>query len=308
MAFPTSPVNGQTAIINNVYYSYVSATNTWTRLVGVIPTLSNLTVSGAATVGSLITQGNILPSANIAYDIGSTTQRFRSLYLSGNTIDLAGATIKTDTTTGAIALIAQPTLANPNPTGIIISPSGTLTTVATVAGTLTASAFSSASNTAVSSNNTSFANLTVSTTANVANLIVTNGVFWANGVNAIVSSGSSGGSSGGTITMNQPSTLIVPFTGNARYYPTRTVNLNTVYANLGATPTGGNLGFTILKNGSNIGYGFTITTSSAVMTPVDISSSAVSLTTSDYLTINLTGNIAPPTLVASDLSVKITYS
>ena len=304
MAFPTSPVNGQTAIINNVYYSYVSATNTWTRLVGVIPTLSNLTVSGAATVGSLITQGNILPSANIAYDIGSTTQRFRSLYLSGNTIDLAGATIKTDTTTGAIALIAQPTLANPNPTGIIISPSGTLTTVATVAGTLTASAFSSASNTAVSSNNTSFANLTVSTTANVANLIVTNGVFWANGVNAIVSSGSSGG----TITMNQPSTLIVPFTGNARYYPTRTVNLNTVYANLGATPTGGNLGFTILKNGSNIGYGFTITTSSAVMTPVDISSSAVSLTTSDYLTINLTGNIAPPTLVASDLSVKITYS
>jgi hypothetical protein len=303
MAFPTSPVNGQTAIINNVYYSYVSATNTWTRLVGVIPTLSNLTVSGAATVGSLITQGNILPSANIAYDIGSTTQRFRSLYLSGNTIDLAGATIKTDTTTGAIALIAQPTLANPNPTGIVISPSGTLTTVATVAGTLTASAFSSASNTAVSSNNTSFANLTVSTTANVANLIVTNGVFWANGVSAIVS-----GTSGGTITMNQPSTLIVPFTGNARYYPTRTVSLKTVYANLGATPTGGNLGFTILKNGSNIGYGFTITTSSAVMTPVDISSSAVSLTTSDYLTINLTGNIAPPTLVASDLSVKITYS
>jgi len=182
MAFPTSPTDGQTAIINNVYYSYVSATNTWTRLVGVIPTLSNLTVSGAATVGNLTT---------------------------------------------------------------------------------------------------------------------TSGVFWANGTSLLPQ---------GTITMNQPSTLIVPFTGNARFYPTKTVNLKTVYANLGSAPTGANLGFTILKNGSNIGYGFTITTSSAVMTPVDISSSNVSLTTSDYLTINLTGNIAPQTLVASDLSVKITYS
>ena len=68
------------------------------------------------------------------------------------------------------------------------------------------------------------------------------------------------------------------------------------------------LGFTILKNNANIGIGFTISTSSAVMTPANITANAVSLTTSDYLSINLTGNTSAPYIVANDLSVKITYN
>jgi len=50
-----------------------------------------LVVTGTTTVG-----GHILPNANIAYDLGSPTNRFRDLYLSGNTIDLAGGTISFD--------------------------------------------------------------------------------------------------------------------------------------------------------------------------------------------------------------------
>ena len=38
-------------------------------------------------------KGNIIPDANIAYDLGSTSNRFRDLYLSGTSIDLGGTTI-----------------------------------------------------------------------------------------------------------------------------------------------------------------------------------------------------------------------
>jgi hypothetical protein len=38
-------------------------------------------------------KGNIVPDANEAYDLGSTTNRFRDLYLSGSTIDLGGTTL-----------------------------------------------------------------------------------------------------------------------------------------------------------------------------------------------------------------------
>jgi len=49
---------------------------------------------------------NLLPSANTTYDLGSSTKRWRDLYLSGNTIDLAGATISSDGT-GTISISAS---------------------------------------------------------------------------------------------------------------------------------------------------------------------------------------------------------
>lgn len=44
--------------------------------------------------GTITVHGDIVPSANVTYDLGSPTRRFRTLYLDGNTIDLGGATIK----------------------------------------------------------------------------------------------------------------------------------------------------------------------------------------------------------------------
>jgi hypothetical protein len=43
-------------------------------------------------------RGNILPDANITYDLGSPTQRWRDLYLSNSTIDLNGVRISSDGT------------------------------------------------------------------------------------------------------------------------------------------------------------------------------------------------------------------
>jgi hypothetical protein len=54
--------------------------------------------------GNLLLGGHLLPSWNVSYDLGSTNQRFRDLYLSGSTIDLSGALIKYDPITQGIRL------------------------------------------------------------------------------------------------------------------------------------------------------------------------------------------------------------
>ena len=49
---------------------------------------------------------NILPTTTETYDIGSTSLRWRDLYLSGNTIDIGGSTISSDGT-GTINISAN---------------------------------------------------------------------------------------------------------------------------------------------------------------------------------------------------------
>lgn len=41
-------------------------------------------------------KGNIIPDTNVAYDIGSSTKRFKDLYLSGNTIHLGSSQLSVD--------------------------------------------------------------------------------------------------------------------------------------------------------------------------------------------------------------------
>ena len=78
--------------------------------------------------------GNLLPTTSRAFDLGSRTQKFRSLFLSGNTIDLDGTVIKADETSGSISFAARPTDANPDPIAIVVSPIGGFVPVQTTAG------------------------------------------------------------------------------------------------------------------------------------------------------------------------------
>ena len=48
--------------------------------------------------GILAVSGSIIPGTNEAYDLGSSTHRWRDLYLSGSTIDLGGTKISRDST------------------------------------------------------------------------------------------------------------------------------------------------------------------------------------------------------------------
>lgn len=58
---------------------------------------SNLTLTGPVNV-----TGNFLPSSNLVYDLGSSNLRWRDIYLSGNTIDLGGTKISTDTSNNVV--------------------------------------------------------------------------------------------------------------------------------------------------------------------------------------------------------------
>ncbi|NCX93786.1 MAG: hypothetical protein EBX40_03820, partial [Gammaproteobacteria bacterium] len=46
--------------------------------------------------GSREVTGSIIPSTDVAYDLGSSSKRFRDIFLSGNTIDLGGVTLSNE--------------------------------------------------------------------------------------------------------------------------------------------------------------------------------------------------------------------
>jgi hypothetical protein len=96
MAFPTSPSNNQTAVVNGITYIYNSSASTWTRQANGAATLGSLTlasslvasgatitgatstgtltVSGVSNTGSIVaagnvTAGNVVVAGNI-YTIG----------------------------------------------------------------------------------------------------------------------------------------------------------------------------------------------------------------------------------------------
>lgn len=103
-----------------------------------------------------------------------------------------------------------------------------------------------------------------------------------------------------TINMTMAGTVTPPVTGSARYYPTRTISLTAVNANLGVAPSG-DFKFIVKKNGNQITNNiFTITAQNPLMTVVYIS--GVTLTVVDYLTIDILTGAS-----GNDLSVKISY-
>jgi hypothetical protein len=76
-----------------------------------------LTVTGTG----LVVAGDIIPSANVAYDLGNATNQFKDLYLSGNTIYIGTSTI-TANTTGV-------TINTPNAAPVALKPSGANTQI-----------------------------------------------------------------------------------------------------------------------------------------------------------------------------------
>jgi hypothetical protein len=64
---------------------------------GYVDSVANQSIYGNGNVLSYLTQfdGNIVPSANVTYSLGNVTNRWKDLYLSGNTIFLGDTTITT---------------------------------------------------------------------------------------------------------------------------------------------------------------------------------------------------------------------
>ena len=154
--------------------------------VGANLTTANVSLYGiksSAASGNITITGNLVPSANITYDLGTTSQRFKTLFLSGNTIDLGGALITTDQSTGAVAIVPIPTATTPNPTGIVISPAGAITTITSVNGVISAANIGNAANAVTASSTSTFANASVTGNLIVGgNLTVAGTVTFTNSV------------------------------------------------------------------------------------------------------------------------------
>jgi len=80
--------------------------------------------------------GDLVPSENELYDLGAPDMRFKSLFLSGNTITLGTMAIKADATSGSIAFVPPTSIDVPHPTAIVITQQGGITTANTTDGVL----------------------------------------------------------------------------------------------------------------------------------------------------------------------------
>ena len=145
--------------------------------------------------GNTYISANFIPTSSNVFGLGTATNQFTKLYLSGSAT-IGGANIVVDSLTGAVAVIPKPTTLNPNPSAMIITPSGQVTSVVTTAGIVSTSAISNAANTVATS--TTFSNVTItSSTPSISTttgaLIVTGGIGSGNNLNvagnAIIASG-----------------------------------------------------------------------------------------------------------------------
>jgi hypothetical protein len=100
------------------------------------------------------------------------------------------------------------------------------------------------------------------------------------------------------ITLNQGGTITVPTTGVSRCYVPSALTITNVYASLG-TASSTTFTFKLLKNGSIVGT-YTLSSNSYKMTTTAVS---ISLTTADYLTLDVTTGTG-----ASDLKIDLEYN
>lgn len=132
LVFSISPTFSTSILGSSTSFDLLNTTVTTLNIGGVASTLNlgatsgtttvrnNLTVSGGIGVG-----GNIIPAADISYDLGSETRRFKDLWLSGSSIKLGSATITatgTGISTGSI---------NNTPIGDTTPSTASFTTVST---------------------------------------------------------------------------------------------------------------------------------------------------------------------------------
>jgi cytoskeletal protein CcmA (bactofilin family) len=265
-----------------------------------------LTVIGQANVSGNITTGNItantgnfttlsvttgvssnlVPTANVTYDLGTANLRWNQLFLAGNTIDLGGAIMKSDPVEGTIALIPRVRPGETATKAIVIGQQGIATVNTDVNGIVSAEDLQAA---AINPNTTT-TNLFVSSTASVTGNIT--------GGNITISGKIQGTVSSGTITLTQPGNITSPFTGVSRFYPLANLVVNNVFASLGTTSSDQFL-FRLNKNGSNVGL-FAMDADSYRVSGV---AANVAISTTDYLTLDIVSGTD-----ATDLRVDLRYT
>ena len=95
--------------------------------------ISNGEVDVAANVS---VTGNLSPSSDQEYDLGTSSNRWRDLYLSGSSMNLGGVEMQADSVNGGVIFIPKVTGTNPDPTAVIFKSDGQIVTSTTSGGVL----------------------------------------------------------------------------------------------------------------------------------------------------------------------------
>jgi len=135
-----------------------------------VGTLTSLTVSGNLSTANLVVTnsvgGNLIPNANITYDLGNTTNRWRDIYLASSTIYLgAESTISAGNLTNGTSNIKITLDGN-----VSTSVAGNVNVIVATASGVNVAGYLTATGNISGSNLSASANLSVTANANVGNL------------------------------------------------------------------------------------------------------------------------------------------
>jgi len=248
-------------------------------------------IGGGTSQANIYVTGSLLPSANVTYDLGSATNRFKTLWLAGNTLDIGGETISVGesgtwnfSSNGTVISLGHSAPFNPVS---INSTSGTFTILTTTGTTVLAN----------TSGNTVVASTTQSTGATLGALVVKGGVgiakdLWVDG-NLIVA---------GTSTTLNTATLDV-----TDLNVTLAKGAPTAFAADGAGITIDGAGATLLYNNANDAFDFNKVVRGPGLYLTTANVTTGNIVTADVVTLNAsTGNIT--TLTGSTVNVQSTTS
>ena len=155
-------------IVANATYANTSGS---ANTAGTVTTNAQPNITSVGTLTGLVVSGNITPNANITYDLGNNTNRFKDLYLAGNSIILGAQTISANATGISV-------------TGNLSGDASGLSNIAgaNVTGTVANANYSAYSGIAGSANSVAGANVsgTVANATHAVNSDSANGVSGAN--------------------------------------------------------------------------------------------------------------------------------
>ena len=259
-------LSGSANLGNLAVANYVNVTNKLSTV--------DVTITGAIT-------GNLVPATSLAYDLGSSTRRWKDLYLSGSTINLGGQTLSAD---------ISGFNTSSNITGGNLNTSGAITTSGNISGlNIVASGTVSATGNVSGGNVISSGDLNVTGNITGSTVTTTGNISGTNIVGSGIISGSSISVTGNTNSGNIISTgningLSISVTGTVS--AGGNINGASITASGGITATGNISGSNFITIG-NISAGNVSTTGT-----VTASGTVSGATVTSSGTINATGNVS----------------
>lgn len=274
-----------------------------TLKVGNVVAMSNLTVNGSVI-------GNLIPATNELQDLGSDTQRWRDLYLSGNTLKIGNTTLSTtgnSLSTSTISVTDTVTASNVTTT-TISSNTGSLTDL-TVSANLTTDLLSVANsitaNSVVVSANIETSNVVATGNISSGNLVTTGNVQTSNVVaTGNISSGNiavTGNASVGNVSTTGVTTSTISISTLANIANANIVTLVSDTVSTDGLSISGNATInsaTITSMIGNIVGGNSVTSNNLTINDIasiltaQITTLTANTSTSNNLTINQTATIA----------------